>query len=137
MRRGAAFRLDMPLGESDPPLFGRLVGGAGVVQAGVVLGIVSASIELYMELGYKDGYAIGRASLTISIEIGFFETSVTIRCEKRFAGSGAAFALAGGTAAPGIAPPTFSDLMSPYVDPVTGTRVDPVFDYCTAFAEVA
>ncbi|MEW2393529.1 hypothetical protein AB0933_34725 [Streptomyces venezuelae] len=131
---GIYFRLD--LAQNSVTLVGYLR-ARGEVD---VLGIVSASIELYMELGYKDGYAIGRATLTISIEIGFFETSVTISCEKKFAGSGTgagAFAAsAGGTPCPAIAPPTFVDLMSPYPDPVTGALIDPVFDYCTAFAEV-
>ncbi|MGA4837842.1 hypothetical protein [Streptomyces sp. G45] len=101
-----------------------------------VLGIVSASIELYLELGYEGGYAVGRAKLTISIEIGFFEKSVTIRCERKFAGSGQLSGFAGAAPAPQLAPPSFTDLMSPYDDPVTGRRVDPVLDYCTAFAEV-
>ncbi|MFK4066793.1 hypothetical protein [Streptomyces sp. NPDC029674] len=128
---GIYFRLD--LAQNSVTLVGYLR-ARGEVD---VLGIISASIELYMELGYKDGYAIGRASLTISIEIGFFETSVTIRCEKKFAGSGTgATAFAPGTECPAISPPSFVDLMSPYTDPVTGALVDPVFDYCTAFAEV-
>ncbi|MEU6995718.1 hypothetical protein ABZ953_34330 [Streptomyces sp. NPDC046465] len=128
---GIYFRLD--LAQNSVTLVGYLR-ARGEVD---VLGIVSASIELYMELGYQDGYAVGRATLTISIEIGFFETSVTIRCERRFAGSGArAAALASGSADPALGPPTFVDLMSPYDDPTTGLRVDPVFDYCTAFAEV-
>ncbi|MFE0176157.1 hypothetical protein ACFWZ2_27925 [Streptomyces sp. NPDC059002] len=127
---GIYFRLD--LAQNSVTLVGYLR-ARGEVD---VLGIVSASIELYMELGYRDGYAIGRASLTISIEIGFFETSVTIRCEKRFAGSGKLSAFAAGADAPALTPPSFTDLMSPYDDPATGTRIDPVFDYCTAFAEV-
>ncbi|QDQ15779.1 hypothetical protein [Streptomyces spectabilis] len=101
-----------------------------------VLGIISASIELYLELGYEDGYAVGRARLTISIEIGFFSKSVTIRCEKKFAGSGERDGALGAATAPELTPPSFADLMSPYTDPVTGARVDPVLDYCTAFAEV-
>ncbi|MEU6826718.1 hypothetical protein ABZ921_39455 [Streptomyces atriruber] len=128
---GIYFRLD--LAQNSVTLVGYLR-ARGEVD---VLGIVSASIELYMELGYKDGYAIGRATLTISIEIGFFETSVTISCEKKFAGSGTgAAAFAAGTPCPELSPPTFVDLMSPYPDPVTGARIDPVLDYCTAFAEV-
>ncbi|MFI7320817.1 hypothetical protein [Streptomyces venezuelae] len=131
---GIYFRLD--LAKNSVTLVGYLR-ARGEVD---VLGIVSASIELYMELGYKDGYAIGRATLTISIEIGFFETSVTISCEKKFAGSGTGagtFAVAAGDPPrPAITPPTFVDLMSPYPDPVTGALIDPVLDYCTAFAEV-
>ncbi|GAA4818904.1 hypothetical protein [Streptomyces ziwulingensis] len=102
-----------------------------------VLGIVSASIELYMEIGYDQGYAVGRATLTISIEIGFFSESVEISCEKRFAGSGAGTASPPPLAAePAVVPPTFADLMSPYPDPVTGAERDPAFEYCTAFAGV-
>ncbi|MFJ2766888.1 hypothetical protein [Streptomyces sp. NPDC087300] len=126
---GIYFRLD--LAENSVTLVGYLR-ARGEVD---VLGIVSASIELYMELGYKGGYAIGSATLTISIEIGFFETSVTIHCEKKFAGSGKRDAFAAAEA-PELTPPGFTDLMSPYDDPVTGARVDPVLDYCTAFAEV-
>jgi hypothetical protein len=130
---GIYFRLDVATG--DVKLVGYLR-ARGEVD---VLGIVSASIELYLELGYEDGYAIGRATLTISIEIGFFEESVEISCEKRFAGSGSgssAPALSAADAPPPISPPTFADLMSPYPDPVTGARRDPVLEYCTAFAEV-
>ncbi|MER5299272.1 hypothetical protein ABT039_07370 [Streptomyces lasiicapitis] len=133
---GIYFRLELTGGPGSSRNKVTLVGYLRARGEVDVLGIVSASIELYLELGYVDGYAIGRARLTISIEIGFFSKSVTIRCEKKFAGGGATLAFAG-AGAPEIAPPSFTDLMSPYVDPVTGARVDPVFDYCTAFAEVA
>ncbi|GGS21402.1 hypothetical protein GCM10010252_70740 [Streptomyces aureoverticillatus] len=133
---GIYFRLELTGGPGSSRNKVTLVGYLRARGEVDVLGIVSASIELYLELGYVDGYAVGRARLTISIEIGFFEKSVTIRCEKKFAGSGATLAFAGAAAAPEITPPSFTDLMSPYVDPVTGARVDPVFDYCTAFAEV-
>ncbi|WP_143174316.1 hypothetical protein [Streptoalloteichus hindustanus] len=105
-----------------------------------VLGIVSASVELYLEIGYDAGQAVGRASLTISIEIGFFSKSVTISCEKRFAGSPTSLGLAAADPAAdpaAVRPPTFAELMSPYPDPVTGQRRDPVLEYCTAFAEVS
>jgi hypothetical protein len=98
-----------------------------------VLGLVSASIELYLALGYRNGAAVGRAELTISIEIGFFSKSVTITCEKQFAGSEQPTALLG--QARGAA--TFRDMMAPYLDPVTGAQRDPVFEYCSAFARVA
>lgn len=54
-----------------------------------VLGLISASIELYMALSYESatGKMVGEASLTIAVEVLFFSTSVTIRTERTFAGS--------------------------------------------------
>jgi hypothetical protein len=54
-----------------------------------VLGLISASIELYLELFYDfaTGKMIGSAQMTIKVEVLFFSTSVTIRAERRFAGS--------------------------------------------------
>jgi hypothetical protein len=85
-----------------------------------VLGIISASIELYLELTYEfpTGKATGRATLTIEIEVLFFSGSVEISCEKKFAGSNG--------------DPTFEQTMA--VGP-PGNR--PWDAYCQAFAEVA
>ena len=54
-----------------------------------VLGLISASIELYLELEYQfsSGKCTGRAQLTIEVSVLFFSGSVTISCEKQFAGS--------------------------------------------------
>ena len=54
-----------------------------------VLGLISASIELRMELSYesKSGKVLGRASLEIEVEVLFFSTTVRISCERRFKGS--------------------------------------------------
>ncbi len=54
-----------------------------------VLGLISASIELYLSLEYDfpTGKMIGEASLTIKVEVFIFSGSVTIRCQRRFAGS--------------------------------------------------
>jgi len=54
-----------------------------------VLGLINASIELYLALTYEfsTGKCVGRASLTIGISILFFSTSVTISHERKFAGS--------------------------------------------------
>ncbi|MGE5816188.1 MAG: hypothetical protein ACM36C_16990, partial [Acidobacteriota bacterium] len=54
-----------------------------------VLGLISASLELYLELRYEfeTGKAAGKASLTIEVEVFMFSASVTITCEKKFAGS--------------------------------------------------
>jgi hypothetical protein len=65
-----------------------------------VLGLVSASIELCMALAYEASKAVGRASITVEIEIVFFSTSVSISCERKFAGS--------------TGDPSFDDVMGPY-----------------------
>lgn len=54
-----------------------------------VLGLISASIELRMELTYESATkkVIGRASLEIEVEVLFFSTTVTVSCERRFKSS--------------------------------------------------
>lgn len=54
-----------------------------------VLGLISASIELYMELVYQfnTGKMIGRATITVQIKVLFFSASVQISAERQFAGS--------------------------------------------------
>ncbi|PKP62893.1 MAG: hypothetical protein CVT86_06620, partial [Alphaproteobacteria bacterium HGW-Alphaproteobacteria-8] len=54
-----------------------------------VIGLISASIELYLELRYEfqSGKCVGKARLTIEISIFLFSGSVTITCERKFAGS--------------------------------------------------
>jgi hypothetical protein len=54
-----------------------------------VLGLISASIELYMELMYDfdTGKMIGRARITVEVEVLFFSASVTIEAERQLAGS--------------------------------------------------
>lgn len=54
-----------------------------------VLGIISASIELYLELRYEfqSGKCVGKAELTIEISVFIFSGSVKITCERKFAGS--------------------------------------------------
>lgn len=87
-----------------------------------VLGLISASIELYMELRYEfeTGKCIGRAQLTIEVEVFLFSLSVTIECERKFAGSNG--------------DPTFAQLMGP---PNGNPLDDPLYpwrEYCEAFA---
>ena len=86
-----------------------------------VLGIISASLELYLELRYEfsSGKCVGKAVLTIEISIFMFSISVTITCERKFAGSDG--------------DPSFKELMEPYIDPVSGTPVEPWSEYCAAF----
>lgn len=54
-----------------------------------VLGLISASIELYMELMYDfdTGKMLGRARITVEVEVLCFSASVTIEAERQFAGS--------------------------------------------------
>ncbi len=81
-----------------------------------VLGLISASIELYLELHYvfDTGKLVGRASLTIEIDIFFISIPVTITCERQFAGS--------------KGDPSFRELMA-----VVDGASDPWDEYCLAF----
>jgi hypothetical protein len=83
-----------------------------------VLGLISASIRLYMELSYESasGKVIGRAELEIKVEIFFLSFSVTVSAEKKFAGSNE--------------DPTFEQIMGP--EPANDT--DPWAEYVAAFA---
>ncbi len=95
-----------------------------------VLGLISASIELYLELRYEfeSGKCVGKAQLTIEIEVFVFSGSVTITCERKFAGSNG--------------DPTFRELMG--ADPslplaaelaaIDDTTKYPWREYCEAFA---
>lgn len=87
-----------------------------------VLGIVSASIELYLALRYEfsSGKCVGKASLTIEVSVFMFSISVTITCERKFAGSNG--------------DPSFAQLMEPYTDPLSNVLVEPWSEYCAAFA---
>ncbi|MEU2873426.1 hypothetical protein ABZ769_30215 [Streptomyces olivoreticuli] len=130
---GIYYRLEIDTGES------RLTGYFRARGEVDVLGIVSASVELYLELTWDMGThtVFGRARITISIHIGFWSQSVTIECEKRFVGSGPTTLTALPGAADPVRPPTFAEMMAPYTDPVTGDPRVPVDEYCTAFAEVS
>ncbi|MFD0385078.1 hypothetical protein ACFQ2B_31110 [Streptomyces stramineus] len=81
---GIYFRLELATGTA------RLTGYFRARGEVDVLGIVSASIEIYLALEFETagGTVYGRARITISIHIGFWSQSVTIECEKRFIGSG-------------------------------------------------
>jgi hypothetical protein len=87
-----------------------------------VLGLISASIELYLSLTYETstGKAVGRATITVEVEVLFFSASVKISCEKKFAGSNG--------------DPTFVEVMGlPSPAPVGAVR--PWDIYCRAFAD--
>ncbi|RLU79937.1 hypothetical protein CTZ27_35905 [Streptomyces griseocarneus] len=130
---GIYYRLEIDTGES------RLTGYFRARGEVDVLGIVSASIEICLELTWDQGTGtvFGRARISISIHIGFWSQSVTIECEKRFVGSGPTTFAALPDAPQPVRPPTFAEMMAPYPDPVTGAQRVPVDEYCTAFAEVS
>ncbi|MDE2402651.1 MAG: hypothetical protein KGL90_13395 [Burkholderiales bacterium] len=54
-----------------------------------VLGLISASLELYLELRYEfdSGKVSGKAQLTIEVSVFMFSASVTVTCERKFSGS--------------------------------------------------
>jgi hypothetical protein len=54
-----------------------------------VLCLITASLELYLEMRYvpSTGKCAGRAQLTIEVSVACFSKSVTISCERQFAGS--------------------------------------------------
>ena len=83
-----------------------------------VLGLISASIELYLKLEYDldTGKMVGQAVITVQIDVFVFSGSVEISCERRFAGSNG--------------DPTLGEVMDVKPD---GTSV-PWSEYCLAFA---
>jgi hypothetical protein len=54
-----------------------------------VLGLVSVSILLALSLFYDftTGKCVGKAVLVLEVEVGFFSTSVSLECERRFGGA--------------------------------------------------
>jgi len=88
-----------------------------------VLGLISASIELYLDLTYifDEGKCVGHATLTIEVHVLFFSASVQISAERKFAGSSG--------------DPSFAALMGPDDDaPITPATPYAWRDYCEAFA---
>jgi hypothetical protein len=78
-----------------------------------VLGIISVSVEFYLELTYKeigsqDGLA-GRATVTVGVEVLFFSKTVELTVEREFVGS--------------AADPSFAECITP----------EDWDDYCQAF----
>jgi hypothetical protein len=73
-----------------------------------VLGLISASIEMRMELTYEfdSGKVIGRASIDVEVHVVFFSASVSVSCERKFAGSND--------------DPSFAQVMSPCDTPASG-----------------
>jgi hypothetical protein len=65
-----------------------LTGYVRIVGEVDVLGIISASIELYLGLNYNTQSKVlsGDASITIRISLFCFHKSVSVHCHKEFAG---------------------------------------------------
>ncbi|MDH5675366.1 MAG: hypothetical protein OEZ06_24810 [Myxococcales bacterium] len=91
-----------------------------------VLGLISASIELYMSLAYEGatGKVIGRAEITIEVSVLCFSATVTVSAERKFAGSNG--------------DPTFAEIMQPCDPPALPTddcgSPTPWARYVNAFA---
>lgn len=84
-----------------------------------VLGLISASIELYLSLTYDfpSGKLTGTATITVKVKVLCFSKSVSITCQRSFAGSNG--------------DPTFAEVMGVQPD-----FTSPLWtDYCLAFAE--
>jgi len=114
---GVYFRLEQHQGKTSVELTGyfRMRGEVDV------LGLVSACIELYLAFTYETATnsAVGRATITIEVEVCFFSFSVSVSAEKKFAGSSAHL--------------RFEDLMG--LDPgAPAGLVRPWNTYCHAFA---
>lgn len=116
---GIYFKLEVTAGTESVELTGYFR-ARGEVD---VLGLISACIELYLELSYRSiggaSKAVGKASISIEVSVCFLSFSVSVSCEKQFAGSSG--------------DPTFVDMMGPYMDAI-GAAHDPWSDYCGAFA---
>jgi hypothetical protein len=96
-----------------------------------VLGLITISVEFYLELSYESPptRVWGRATVTVEIDILFFSISVDLTVEKTFAGSEeeTAFLPVAGDYAPRV----------PVVTPVTFEEMitqDDWDSYCMAFA---
>ena len=86
-----------------------------------VLGLISASILLALDLIYETAgnKVTGEASITIEVEVLFFSATVQVKCKKQFAGA--------------KGDPVFAQIMDTYVDKDEEEH-DPWREYCEAFA---
>ena len=86
-----------------------------------VLGLISASILLALDLIYESvgNKVTGEASIKIEVEVLFFSATVQVKCKKQFAGA--------------KSDPVFTQIMGKYMDE-EGNEHDPWREYCEAFA---
>ncbi len=95
-----------------------------------VLGLITASLELYLELRYEfeSGKCVGKAQLTIEISVFIFSGSVTITCERKLSGANG--------------DPTLREMLGldpalplkQELDQITDNTHYPWREYCEAFA---
>lgn len=115
---GIYFRMETQGGVTEAQLTGyfRMRGEVDV------LGLISVCIELYLELTYETatGKAVGRATISIEVEVLFLSFSVSVSCEKKFAGANK--------------DPSFVDVMG-LPAPAPPGAVRPWDAYCRAFAD--
>lgn len=83
---GIYFKMEFKDGQNST----LLTGYVRINGAVSVLGLITASLELYLALTWliDKKKAYGEASLKIKVEVLFFSTSVTIKTQKTFAGNG-------------------------------------------------
>ena len=83
---GIYFKMTFEAGHNST----QLTGYVRINGAVSVLGLITASIELYMALTYlmDKKKAFGEATLKIKVEVLFFSKTVTIHTQRTFAGSG-------------------------------------------------
>lgn len=103
-----------------------------------VLGLVSASLDCYLALTYYSGpdRLVGEAKVTISIDLCFFDTSVSFSVRRELAGGSSATARAGaagkvmsGTGRAAVAGAAAQGFSGAYTQQHWNS-------YCTAFAPV-
>ncbi len=83
---GIYFKMELKNGHNSTTLTGYV----RINGAMCILGLITASIELYLALTYllDKKKAYGEASLKMKIEVLFFSTSVTIHTQRTFKGNG-------------------------------------------------
>jgi hypothetical protein len=113
---GVYFRLE----ESGGKQTGSLTGYIRIHGEVDVLGLITASITLELDLIYEfsSGKLIGKATLTIEVSIAFFSFSVSVTVERKLAGSDS--------------DPSFAAQMSDYMLP-DGSTAHPWADYLGSF----
>lgn len=83
---GIYFKMIIQSGQNSTQLTGYL----RINGALSILGLITASIELYMALTYliDKGKAYGEASVSVKVEVLFFSKTVSVHTSRTFAGSG-------------------------------------------------
>jgi hypothetical protein len=129
LEAGATLSIDLGVASGSVSVmigvYMRLEGDAGSLTAYFrlrgevdVLGLISASIELYLALTYHfaTGKLIGTATITVKVSVLCFSGTVKISCERKFAGSNG--------------DPGFAEIMGVAPDGTSAAWTE----YCQAFA---